>query len=205
MLKNVFAIAEASGVSLFASLRSKPLYTGPTTIVTDRDRRETVRHLDRGLKELERRLSPDMTVIDVQLLVQVVGAGSYDEFRTGRAKAWRKQGQRYDCHAWPKALDTQGIAALLLPISAGRVGVAVGKHPRVVADPLFSSNHLATSQAPHDICLSLIASWICNPADGMTARLAPPVIEVIQGGRVQRRAAETFGLDGWPLPLADGL
>jgi hypothetical protein len=52
--------------------------------------------------------------------------------------------------------------------------------------------------------LELLLTWTQNPAEGHTARLAPPVIEIIVQGKVSERWAETFGL-AWPLPPADGI
>lgn len=54
-----------------------------------------------------------------------------------------------------------------------------------------------------DAVLELLLTWTKNPAQGHSARLAPPVIETMVRGKVDERWAETFGLQ-WPLPTADG-
>ncbi|HEY8583307.1 MAG TPA: hypothetical protein VIL49_10175, partial [Capillimicrobium sp.] len=57
----------------------------------------------------------------------------------------------------------------------------------------------------HDeLALSLVTSWVANPGAGQSARLAPPVVELIQGGAAVERRVADFGLD-WPLPVADGV
>jgi hypothetical protein len=51
----------------------------------------------------------------------------------------------------------------------------------------------------------VLTSWVTNPStDSVTARLAPPVIEVFQGVRIVERVVETLGAS-WPLPAPDGL
>jgi hypothetical protein len=55
-----------------------------------------------------------------------------------------------------------------------------------------------------DACLSVLTSWVCQPGAGVTAGLAPPVIEVVQRGRATSRAVEDFG-QCWPLRAADGV
>ena len=92
---------------------------------------------------------------------------------------------------------------LLLALPAGRVGPAV-RNARPLADPLFSSGVPLVGAPRTDPVLEVLLTWMQNPAAGQTARLAPPVIEIIVHGKVQERWAETFGLE-WPLPLADGI
>jgi hypothetical protein len=124
---------------LFSRSRTKPSFTGQRTVANDRDRRALHSHLEHGLAELARRAeAPGTTVLDLQLLLQVVGRVSYPKFRAGREKAWRTQGAPYNTDAWPASLEDGMLAVLLLPISAGRVGPAIGKHPRTVASPLFT-------------------------------------------------------------------
>jgi hypothetical protein len=92
----------------------------------------------------------------------------------------------------------------LLPLAAGRVGVSVGKYPRVVADPVCSAGRPPDGGTYDDLVLGLVAGWVGNPAPRMSARLAPPVIEVVQRGRITDRRLEDFGTE-WPLPAPDGL
>lgn len=129
---------------------------------------------------------------------------TYPEFRAGREKAWRTQGAPYSTAKWPAELEDGTLAVLLLPISAGRLGPAVGKHPRTVASPLFTLGR-SVDGSRNDACLSVLTSWVTNPStDSVTARRAPPVVEVFQGSRVVERVVETFGAS-WPLPGPDGL
>ena len=102
-------------------------------------------------------------------------------------------------------IDSDDDAALLLPISAGRVGVAVGKHPRAIASPIFTSGAPGRHGGDYtDFVLGLVARWVGNPGEGMTARLAPPVIELVGRRGVLERRVEAFGQE-WPLAHADGV
>src|SRR3954454_21638302 len=85
------------------------------------------------------------------------------------------------------------FGAVLLPLAAGRVGVAAGRNPKLVASPIFSAGTPATGGGPYDdLALGLVARWVANPGEGQTARLAPPVIELIQRGRVSQRHLADF-------------
>jgi hypothetical protein len=105
--------------------------------------------------------------------------------------------------SWPRALTPEHVAVLLLPLPAGRVGSAA-RAARPIADPVFTSGVPVAGAPRTDPVLEALLTWTQNPAAGQTARLAPPVIEVIVHGKVLERWAETFGVD-WPLPLADGI
>ncbi len=144
-------------------------------------------------------------MLDVQLLCQVCGPEEYPAWKTAWEAAWRKQRASWSTAQWPDAIDRESYGALLLPISAGRVGVAVGKHPRAIASPIFTSGSPGRHGGDYtDLALGLVARWIGNPGDGVTARLAPPVIELVGRRGVLERRVEAFGQE-WPLPHPDGV
>jgi hypothetical protein len=195
-------------MSLLSKLvqRRPPVADPGRFIRTDRDRAAVRMQLGQGLERLaalEAGREVAVEVVEVQLVLQVVAQPSYDGFRAEWEKAWRKQNAGWTTRNWPDKLDG-GVAVLLLPLSAGRAGVAVGRHPRAAADPLFTSGTGGEGAGHRDACLSVLTSWVCQPGPGVTARLAPPVIEVIQRGRVTSRTVEDFG-QSWPLPVADGV
>ncbi len=179
--------------------------TGPVVVKRDKDRQALREDLTAGLAQLAARASRDaVQVLEVQLVVQVCAAPSYADWKAQREQAWRKQ--RADCStaSWPANLGEGAVAALLLPLAAGRVGLAVGKFPRMVATPLFAAGQPGHDHGDEDLALGLITRWVGNPGAGMTARLAPPVIETIQRNRVVDRRLAPLG-QTWPLPAPDGL
>jgi len=180
--------------------------TGRFWVRSGRDRRGLLRLLSDGLADLDRRAQqPGFNVLDIQLVAQVCAAPSYAEFTRVHERAWRRQGGRYSTVNWPAQLADGEIAAVLVPLAAGRVGVAAGRQPKLVASPIFSRGRPTGGDAPYDdLVLGLVARWVANPGDGQTARLAPPVIELVQRGRVIERRLVDFG-QPWRLPTADGL
>jgi hypothetical protein len=138
-------------------------------------------------------------VHELQLVIQICGPSRYAEWRRGREAAWRRGGG-YSTARWPAYLDPGGWGVLLLPVPAGRVGAALGKPPRNTVSPLFTSVPGEGAGTAADAALVVLASWVCNPGPGETARLAPPVIEHVG----HQRTIETYGLD-WPLPAPDGV
>jgi hypothetical protein len=50
-----------------------------------------------------------------------------------------------------------------------------------------------------DAVLSVLTSWVTDPGFGVTARLAPPIVESVFQGQIVERRIESFDLD-WPLP-----
>jgi hypothetical protein len=154
-----------------------------------------------------RESSPGIEIVEVQLVVQLCGGAGYVAWRDGVERLWRRQnmatGRKWSTTAWPRTLSVEHVAVLLLPLPAGRVGAAA-RSTRPIADPVFSAG-IPVGGAPRtDPALELLLTWTQNPADGHTARLAPPVIEIVVQGKVHERWAETFDVD-WPLPLADGI
>jgi hypothetical protein len=144
-------------------------------------------------------------VLDVQLLGQVCGPAEYAAWKAARETAWRKQRASWSTAQWPDAIESDGYAALLLPISAGRVGVAVAKHPRAIASPIFTSGAPGRHGGDYtDLVLGLVVRWLGNPGEGVTTRLAPPVIELVGRRGVLKRRVEAFGQE-WPLPHPDGV
>jgi hypothetical protein len=95
--------------------------------------------LGRARVELDRRAQrPGCEVADIQLLARVCAAPSYGAWKRDQERAWRRQGGRYSTASWPAQLGDDETAVVLLPLDAGRVGLAAGKQPRAVADPVFS-------------------------------------------------------------------
>ena len=80
----------------------------------------------------------------------------------------------------------------------------MGLPPACVAQPVFSKGTPGRGGDRSDIVLGLVTNWWANPGEGVTALLAPPVVEVIGKRGVVERQVEDFGLE-WPLPVADGV
>jgi len=145
-----------------------------------------------------------VTVIEVQPVLQVVAPQSYEEFRAGWMRAWAKHGGAYSAEKWVRTLAAGEYAVLLLPLPAGRVGVAVGRHPRAMSRPLFLAGRPPHGRGYSDTCAHALATWLSLPTGPVAPLLAPPVIEVIQRGQVEQRYVEEFGAQ-WPLAQPDGL
>jgi hypothetical protein len=179
--------------------------TDAFAIASDKDRRKLRNEIAHGPKDLEARAAdPAASTLDVQLLLQVTGSPVYGTWKAAWTKAWRNQGAKWSTAQWPDTLAADAFATLLLPVPAGRVGLAIGKHPRVLATPIFTSGPAPEQGSYSDLALGLIAQWITNPADGHSARLALPVLEVIARAGVLERRVEDFGHE-WPLPAPDGV
>lgn len=176
------------------------------TLVTAGGGREQLRKtLQHGLQALDRTArAPGASPLQIQLVAQVCAASHYPEWKAGWENAWRKRGESLSTSRWPAGLPADGFMVLLLPLTAGRVGPSVGKHPRLAATPIFTTGSSSGGQSHEDAVLVAVSRWVANPAVGQTARLAPPVIEILRRGAATERAVETFGLT-WPLPVADGL
>lgn len=176
---------------------------GDRVVRSGRDRRALVKEIERAIEELGlRAATPGAVVVEVQLVIQVCAAAGYAAWKADRESAWRKQGGSWTTASWPSSLDADAFGALLLPLPAGRMGLAAGKHPRPVAAPLFTWGTPREGRY-EDLVLGLVARWTASAVERPTARLAPPVVEVVQGGRVERRLVD-FGL-WWPLPAPDGV
>lgn len=71
---------------------------------------------------------------------------------------------------------------------ADRVGPAVGRHPRPLADPLLITGPATEPGAFEDLSLTVIDRWAAPTGDAHTGKLAPSAIEVVRcGGVVDRR------------------
>lgn len=168
---------------------------------SDRHRAKLIRTVEDQIVDLETDL--DAPVIEVQPLIQIVAARSYPEWREGWDRAWRKKRLPWSAAGWPPSIDETELAALLVPVPAGRVGTAVGRHPRPVTEPGFLVGTVPDGQPTTDIALAVTAHWIQHLAPA-GLRSAPPVVERITFGRVESRTGETFGIN-WSLPAADGV
>ena len=182
-----------------------PSFIGQFRIASARDRRRMVRHLRDGLARLAERVGqPYVEVWQVQLVAQICGSLSFQSWRQARETTWRRQGGRYTTRGWPLRLPADHCAVVLLPLPAGRISTTVRDHPPLVATPVFAHGPLAKSAGYHDALLGLVTKWVTNPGFGVSAQLAPPIVETVVHGRILERRVESFGLD-WPSPPAQGL
>lgn len=164
-----------------------------------------VRRLADELERLADRVDrPYVTAVQIQLVAQVCGVHSYPGWRDAREATWRREGDKFSTRTWPVALRADHFAAVLLPLRLGRVSTAAGDHPPLVASPRFARGPLQGDTGYSDGVLSLVTSWVSQPGFGVTARLAPPIVELIYNGRVGDRRIHAFGLD-WPLPALPDL
>lgn len=164
-----------------------------------------VRHLRDGLARLAERVDqPYIEVLQVQLVAQICGSLSFQSWRQARETTWRRQGGRYTTRGWPLWLPADHCAVVLLPLPVGRMSTTARDHPPLLATPVFVHGRLAKVAGYHDALLGLVTKWVANPGFGVSAQLAPPIVETIVRGRILERRVESFGLD-WPLPPAEGL
>lgn len=148
-----------------------------------------------ALAELARRAeAPGARVVDVQPVIEVSDAAGYHRWRSEREVAWRAEGGRFTTSGWPRALDEDRLAAVLLPLPYGVTTTGGRKRPRVVADPLFSTRSLADGSTAEDLALGLTAQWLSQMTSGTTTlSVAPPLLH----HGADRRALD-LGLT-WPL------
>lgn len=174
------------------------------TIRSSRDRQRTERRLAHELARLAERVDqPYVTTLLVQPVVQVCGEQSYSSWRQDRETTWRREGNRFSTKNWPTALSMGHFAAVLLPLRVGRICTTAHDHPPLVASPRFTHGRLTADTGYQDGVLALLTSWVGDPGFGVTAQLAPPIVEVIFKGLIVERRLESFGLD-WPLlPVRD--
>lgn len=165
-----------------------------------RHRKKLIRTIEDAIVDLETSGAP---ALEVQPLIQVVGPASYPAWREAWEKSWRKKQVPYSTASWPERIQTNETAALLVPVSAGRVGTALGKHPRPIAEPTFLVGPVPEAAGPEDPALAVTAQWFGHLARPGTIS-APPVVEMIVDGRVARRWVAEFGI-AWSLPAADGV
>lgn len=182
-------------MSLFDRIRSTD---NRIVVRSQRHRRKLIRAIEDRIVDLETTSSP---TVEVQPLIQIVGAASYPAWRQAWEKSWRKKHTRYSTASWPSAIGQDELAALLVPVSAGRVGTALGKHPRPTAEPAFLVG--PTDGGPDDAALAVCAQWFQHLARAGTIS-APPVVETVVNGRVDRRTVADLGI-AWSLPRPDGL
>ncbi len=164
-----------------------------------------VRRLADELERLADRVDrPYVATVQIQLVVQVCGDQSYPSWKKAREATWRREGGRCSTRTWPVALRAGHFAAVLLPLRLGRVSTTAGDHPPLVASPRFACGPLQGDTGYKDGVLSLVTSWVSEPGFGVTAQLAPPIVELIYNGRVGDRRIHAFELD-WPLPAVADL
>jgi hypothetical protein len=159
-----------------------------------------VRRLADELERLANRVDqPYVTAVRIQLVVQVCGDHSYPSWKEAREATWRREGGRFSTKTWPVVLRAGYFAAVLLPLRLGHVSTTARDHPPLVASPRFTYGRLKGDTGYKDGVLSLVTSWVSEPGFGVTAQLAPPIVELIYDGRVADRRIHAFGLE-WALP-----
>jgi hypothetical protein len=185
----------------------RTLSTGPSnlgkevTIRTHRDKRRLLRRLGKELSRLaERAEQRYVTIANIQLVIQVCGERSYPSWRADRERTWRREGGRFSTQAWPATLRAGECGAVLLPLDPGPVASTAQGHPPLVASPRFAHG-LSPNGNYQDAVLAVLVSWLSDPGFAVTARLAPPIVEVVFQRGVAARSVETFGLN-WPLSPA---
>lgn len=174
--------------------------SGHLTVRNDRHRRKLRRQIEDRLVDLETAPGPS---VEVQPLVQIVGPRSYPSWRQGWDKAWTKKGVPYSTGAWPSTLGESEIGALLIPVPAGRVGNAIGRHPRPIAEPTFIVGPSPADAQPDDMALAIVASWMQHLARPPMLS-APPVVELLIDGAASARHIARLDIS-WSLPEPDGL
>lgn len=184
---------------LFDRLRSSDA-SDRVVVRGERHRRKLVRVIEDAIVDLETSGAPSL---EIQPLIQIVGPASYRTWREAWDKSWRKKRTAYSTASWPERIGADETAALLVPVSAGRVGTALGKHPRPIAEPTFLVGPVPEGAGPDDPALAVTAQWFGHLARPGTVS-APPVVESIVGGRVERRWVADFGV-AWSLPAPDGV
>jgi hypothetical protein len=129
--------------------RRRVEFGGTYVVRSARDRRALTKALARALNDLAIAAEqPGVTVIDVQLVAQVCSAASYEEWKRVVERTWRRhQNGRYTTAQWPAGLREGERAVMLGPYPAGRVGLAAGKQPKLIATPVFAHGD-ATGEAP---------------------------------------------------------
>lgn len=143
-------------------------------------------------------------MLDVQLLVRVTSSASYKAFKPAHGAAWRSQRLPCSVGAWPDSIREGELAAVVLPLQAGRVGLAAGKQPKPVAMPFIATGASTRPGDYDDIVLAAVLSWLTSAPTGRAVRLSPPVVEEMQRDAVTERRVVEFGR-AWSLPRADGI
>lgn len=158
-----------------------------------------IRTIEDRIVDLE--IPGDHRLLETQPLIQIVGPDGFPAFRAAWEKSWRKKSEAWSTAPWPASLRATESAALLVPVAAGRVGTALGKHPKSISEPVLIVGE--TTHSPDDIVIALMARWLKHTAPRGTCS-APPVVETIVAGRVDERRVVDLGV-AWSLPPADGL
>ncbi|MCK9250812.1 MAG: hypothetical protein M0P31_17775 [Solirubrobacteraceae bacterium] len=159
------------------------------------------------LRELEQEAAaPGVRVVELQPIVQLSTARHYGRWSRGVQASWKRAGYVADEAEiqWPSSIPPGHLAGLLVVVPAGRVGIALGRHPVPEFAPRLAFAQLPESVSGADFALHLLLMWLSERGVEQTARLAPPVVERIDQGRVAHREVQTYGT-AWPLPPADGV
>jgi hypothetical protein len=160
--------------------------------------------LSRALVELDRRRAePHMRCFDLQLVVRVADAAAYPALRGYQSASWSAQDARWTTATWPDEVppDTAVGVLLALPydlfVPPSRALSPTDALP--VAEPIF-----AFGPDRDALVMGLVAGWAAVPGTGVTARLAPPIVEAMDGRGPAGRRAVDLG-QRWALAAAPGV
>jgi hypothetical protein len=187
--------------------RAKRYAKGPTPSGEHTENRyAALAELPAVLDELRRDVArPGTEVLDLQLVVQFCEPPNYFRWSRGWRKAWQRARFVPAQLEWPLSLPEDRVAALLLPLPAGRVGGALTGFPTPIANPSLVHAALPADVSPHDLGLNVVMRWIQSRGPAQAGRLAPPVLEQIGPDGVPiARESHTWGVE-WDLPAADGI
>jgi len=160
--------------------------------------------IERALRILEARRAAGWPTLELQLVVQACPASEqYSRWRKDRHRLMQRSDKQWGTFEWPDRMAPRDVALLLLPYPAGRVGPAIAA-TKLAAQPLFINGPADTRERIELLASELIRVWVHGTPGDVAALLAPPVLEELQGGRVQHRSLLDLGLS-WPLPPPDGL
>lgn len=160
--------------------------------------------IERALSILEARRAAGWKTMELQLVVQAFPSSEqYARWRKDRHRLLQRSNPQWGTFDWPERMGTRDVALLLLPYPAGRVGPAIAR-TKLAAQPMFINGPADTRERIELLASELIRVWVHGTPADVAAVLGPPVLEELQGGRVNRRSVLDCGLS-WPLPAPDGL
>lgn len=171
---------------------------------SSQNKHEDHRALEGALKALRADTQGTAKPAELQLIVQFCEQRDFSRWAAGWRAAWGDAGFATPTIQWPRGLPTGQTAALLVPLLAGRVGPAIGKHPTPVFEPVLVHALLPEGVGASDLALNVILRWLASRTAGQGALLAPPVLELARGGAIVDRRLETYNVK-WDLPAPDGL
>lgn len=138
---------------------------------------------------------------DLQLVVQFCDQQDYPSWASAWRRSWATSKVLAPTLEWPAELPVGHVAALLLPLAAGDPASVSTRDHVPLFEPLLVHALLPEGVGARDLGLNLILRWIASRKGNEGARLAPPILELTQRGRVRSRLVETYGVS-WDLQAA---